>query len=93
MRMTRNGVCVSDGFYGGPHKKYRDMIVITPEAKWARTFETEVEANCVADFFNKRGYEFVVRDQEVRQAQIDKTLLRLPWQKKMIETLLHDSLA
>ena len=91
MRLTDSGRFVSDGFYGGIHEKYHDMIVITPEAKWAHGFETEEAAQEVASMYNKWGHNFIVRNRQKRQAEIDLKLQRLPWQQKMLKTFLGDS--
>ena len=91
MRLTSSGNLVSDGFYGGRHQKYSDMIVITPEAKWAYGFETEQAAQERADFYNRRGYNFKVRRRRERQLEIDKKLNRLPWQRQFLHTFLRDS--
>lgn len=64
MRLTSDGRRVSDGFYGGRHTKYRDMIVINPFPKYAYGFTTEEDAQKTADFYNKRGYNFVVRNRQ-----------------------------
>lgn len=76
MRITDSGKYVSDGFYNGIHMKYRDVILITPEPKFAYGFQTVEEAQKAADHYNKRGYNFVVKNRITRQSEIDIELHR-----------------
>ena len=71
MRLVSSGRFVSDGFYAGIHKKYNDVFNVVPEPSLAYGFETEEAAQQMADRYNRRGYNFVVRNRNERQQEID----------------------
>lgn len=58
--LNDSGKLVSTGFYGGPNKKYYDLINITID-EYAKKFQSYEEAAEVAARLNKVGYNFVVR--------------------------------
>lgn len=72
MRLTESGALVSDGFYGGRHEKYYDMILINAFPENAYGFETAEAAKETAVFYNARGYNFIVRNRRQRQKEMGR---------------------